>query len=199
MNGSGMMNGSKKWLVMVMAVAAAGLSLAALSQGTDVKGAKKEQLDKKQPIQITSDVLEYMNNQRLVVFSGNAIAVQGDVIIRSDKLLLYYKKSADEGKPKEAKDVEQTGDLERIEAKGRVNVTKGNRVATGDEAVYDQYTQKIIMTGNATMREGKNVVRGHKITLMINEDRGIVEAQERKRVTAIIYPKEKNESKEPGK
>jgi lipopolysaccharide export system protein LptA len=89
--------------------------------------------------------------------------------------------------------------LERIEARGRVSVTKGNRVATGDEAVYDQDTEKIIMTGNATMRDGKNIVRGHKITLLINEDRGIVEAQERKRVTAIIYPKEKNDGREPGK
>ena len=157
---------------------------------------KKESLDRKQPIQITSDILEYFNDRRLVVFSGNAVAVQGDVVIRSDKLLLYYKKAADEEKPKEAQDLQQTGDLERIEAKGRVNVTKGTRVATGDEAVYEQDAEKIIMTGNAVMREGKNVVRGHKITLLMREDRGIVEPQERKRVTAVIYPSEKKEGKE---
>ena len=186
---------------MIAAVVVAGIFFAMppLIQGADMKGAKKEPLDRKQPIQITSDVLEYLNDKRLVVFSGNAVAIQGEVIIRSDKLLLYFKKAAGDEKPQQAKGVEKTGDLERIEAKGRVHVSKGNQGATGDEAVYDQGTEKIIMTGNATMREGKNVVRGHKITLLMNEDRGIVEAQERKRVTAIIHPKEKNESTEPEK
>jgi lipopolysaccharide export system protein LptA len=182
---------------LILWVAVLGIfGLVSTTHGQEAKEAKKIKGDMKQPIQITSDMLEAFNDKRLVVFSGNAVAIQGDVIIRSDKLLIYYKKAASEGRPKEAKDVEPAGDLERIEAKGRVNVTKGNRVATGDEAVFEQDAQKIVMTGNAVMQEGKSVIRGHKITLFMAEDRGIVEAQERKRVTATIYPSEKKETKE---
>jgi lipopolysaccharide export system protein LptA len=108
--------------------------------------------------------------------------------------MIYYKKAPDDGKPKEIKGVEGTGDLDRIEAVGHVSVTQGNRVATGDMAVYDQDAERIIMTGGAVMREGKNVVRGNKITLLIKDHRGVVEAEDKKRGTATIYPSEKKET-----
>ncbi|MDD5169436.1 MAG: lipopolysaccharide transport periplasmic protein LptA [Syntrophales bacterium] len=161
----------------------------------DVKEGKQT-ADKKLPIKVTSDMLEAFNDKRLVIFSGNAVAIQGDKIIRADRLLLYYKKAGSRDKAKESQDVEQAGDLERIEAKGHVNVTQGSRIATGEEAVYEQDSQTIIMTGNAVMREGKNVIRGTKITLLMNENRGIVEGQEKKRVTATIYPSENKEGKD---
>lgn len=185
---------NRHW-VSIFSLAIIILGLPLLSEGQVAKDGKKEKIDRKQPIQITSDILEAFNDKRMVVFSGSAVAIQGDKVIRADKLIIYYKKASDEGKPKEAKDVEQAGDLDRIEAKGRVSVTQVNRVATGDEAVYEQDNEKIVMTGNAVMREGKNVVRGNKITLLMNEDRGIVEPLEQKRVTATIYPSEKKETK----
>ena len=171
-------------------------SAATVVWAADTKG-EKPAANKKEPIKVTSDLLEAFNEKRLVVFSGNAVAIQGDKVIRADRLLLYYKKkSGGESKAKETKDIDQAGDLERMEAKGHVNVTQGNRVATGDNAVYEQDAQKIIMTGNAIMREGKNVIRGTKITLLMDENRGIVEGQEKRRVTATIYPSENKEGKD---
>lgn len=149
----------------------------------------------KQPINITSDSLEAFNEKRMVVFSGNAVAIRGDMILRADKLMIYYKKSSEGGSPKEAKGVEKSGDLDRMEAKGRVTVTQGKRVATGDEAVFDQDTQRVVMTGNTVLREEKNIVRGNKITLLLDENRGLVEAEKGKRVTAVIYPSDQKETK----
>jgi len=148
-----------------------------------------------EPIRIDSDRLDAYNDQRLVVFSGNAVAVQGDKVIKSDKLLLHYKKGANEEQKVASKEVGKTGDLERIEAKGHVILTQGERVVTGDEAVYFQDSQKIVMTGNAVMREKKNVIRGERIVVFVNEDRGMVESPQRKRVTATIYPSEKDAGK----
>jgi len=45
------------------------------------------------------------------------------------------------------------------------------------------------------MREGRNVIRGDRITVFLNEDRGIVESIEKSRVKAIIYPEEKKDKK----
>jgi lipopolysaccharide export system protein LptA len=70
-----------------------------------------------------------------------------------------------------------------------------SRVVTGDHAIFYQDTQQVIMTGNAVMRDGKNVIRGDRIVVFLDENRGVVESDENKRVTATIYPNEKKEEK----
>jgi lipopolysaccharide export system protein LptA len=149
----------------------------------------------KQPVHITSDTLEAFNDERLIIFSGNAVAVQGDKVIRSDKLLVYYKKGADEGKKSATAGIGQGGDLDRIEAKGPVRVTQLKKIVTGDEAVYYQDDQKIVVSGNAVMREGPNIVKGERITVLLDQNRGIVDAPIKKRVSATIYPAEDGKKK----
>ncbi len=157
---------------------------------------KKTSLQSKEPIQVVSDRLEAFDEQKLVVFSGNAVAVQGDKVIKADSLSLFYKKDKNAGKGKNQSDIAGGGDLERIEAKGHVSVTQGPKVATGELGIYYQDEQKIILTGNPVMREGNNSITGDKITVLLNENRGIVERSGDKQVTAIIYP---NENQDAGK
>ncbi|MFA5180093.1 MAG: LptA/OstA family protein [Syntrophales bacterium] len=165
------------------------------SKPSGSKKAAPKQSASKEPVHITSDTLEAFNDERLIVFSGNAVAVQGDKVIRSDKLLVYYKKGADEGKETATAGIGQGGDLDRIEAKGPVRITQLKKIVTGDEAVYYQDDQKIIVFGNAIMREGPNIVKGDRITVLLDENRGIVEAPEKKRVSATIYPAEDGKKK----
>ena len=152
---------------------------------------KKSGVDKRQPIQIVSDRLDAYHEKKLVVFSGNAVATQGDRTIKSDQLLFYYRKEPGQQEKKASKNTGDMGELEKIEAKGNVSVTEGEKIVTGDDAVFFQDTQKIVMTGHAVMREGRNVIRGDKIVVFLDEDRGIVESNENKRVKAIIYPEDK--------
>jgi lipopolysaccharide export system protein LptA len=152
-------------------------------------------INSKEPIEIVSDRMDAFNEKKLVIFSGNVVATQGDKEIKSDRLLLYYKKEAGKKDKVGAKEVEGTGDLEKIEAKGNVIVTQKERIATGDEAAYFQDSGQIIITGNATLRDGKNLIKGDKVTVFVNEDRGVVESDPKKRVKAVIYPQEKNENK----
>ena len=120
---------------------------------------------------------------------------QGDKVLKSDQLIFYYKKEAGKAGKVGAKEIEMTGELEKIEAKGNVSVTQGERIATGDEAIYVQETGQIIMKGNAVLREGKNVIKGDRVIVYVNENRGTVESDPQKRVKAVIYPQEKNEIK----
>jgi lipopolysaccharide export system protein LptA len=156
---------------------------------------KKLNMDKNQPILIQSDRLDAYQEKRMVIFSGNAVATQGDKTIKADRLLIYYKDKPGNAKKKDVKDMGNAGDLEKLEAQGHVNITQTNRVVTGENAVFYQDSQKIVMTGNAVMREGKNMVKGDKIVVFLSEDRGVVEGSESKRVTATIYPNEKKEEK----
>jgi lipopolysaccharide export system protein LptA len=157
--------------------------------------AKLDKLNSKEPIEIVSDRMDAYNEKKLVIFSGNAVATQGDKVIKSDRLLVYYKKETGKKDKIGVKALEGTGDLEKIEAKGNVIVTQKTRVATGDEAVYFQDSGQIIMTGNPILRDGKNMIKGDKVIVFVNEDRGVVESNEKSRVKAFIYPQEKSENK----
>jgi lipopolysaccharide export system protein LptA len=160
---------------------------------TDTK--KKIKLDKDQPIQIVSDRLDAYNEKKLVVFSGNAVATQGDKTIKADRLFLYYKKDPQVPVKTGTQDLGSAGDLEKIEAKGNVKITQGERIVTGNDAVFYQDTQKIIMLGNAVMREGRNVINGDRIVVFLDEDRGVVESAEKGRVKATIYPEDNKNKK----
>jgi lipopolysaccharide export system protein LptA len=181
-----------RWVLTVLILMCAESGLYAKDH---VNTQKKSKAEINQPIQIDSDRLDAYNEKKLVVFSGNAVATQSDRVIKSDQLLLYYRSDPEKtGKKNPGKNSEM-GELEKIEAKGHVTVTQGERVVTGDNAVYFQDTQKIVMTGNAVMREGRNVVKGDRIIVFLDEDRGVVESNEKKRVQAIIYPEEKKDEK----
>ena len=146
---------------------------------SDAKGAdakEKIKWNKDQPIQIVSDRLDAYNEKKLVVFSGNAVATQGDKVIKADRLFLYYKKDSRATEKAGTQDIGSAGDLEKIEAKGHVTITQGERVVTGDDAIFYQDAQKIIMVGNAVMRDGRNIINGDRIVVFLDEDRGVIES-----------------------
>jgi lipopolysaccharide export system protein LptA len=160
----------------------------------DANVSQKGAVEKDLPIEIVSNRLDAYNEKQLVIFSGDAVATQGDKTIKADKLLVYYKKSQGQPEKTSSKTLEKSGDLDKIEAKGRVTILQGDRIVSGDDAVFYNDAQKITMTGNAVMREGNNIVRGDTIVVYLNENRGVVEGTKDKRVKATIYPK-----KEEGK
>ena len=164
-------------------------------EAKEVDTKKRLKIDRDQPIQIVSNRMDAYNEDRMVVCSGNAVATQGDKIIKSDRLLFYYKKDSRVPEKAGSQNIGNTGDLEKIEAKGHVTITQGQRVVTGQDAVFYQDSQQIIVTGGAVLSEGKNVIRGDRIVVYLNEDRGVVEGLEKNRVNATIYPEDRKDKK----
>ncbi len=146
--------------------------------------------DKNQPIQIDSDRLEAYTAKKLAVFSGNVVAVQGTRTLRAESLTVYYK----EGKKDSTGSLapEGFGAIDKMEAKGHVSITDGEKIAEGNYAVFEQATQKITLRGDAVLKEGKNVIKGDTVIVYLEEDRGVVERGENRRVTATIFPGEKD-------
>lgn len=155
---------------------------------------QKNMLRKNEPIEIVSDRMEAFNEKKMVVFSGNAEATQGDIKLKTDRLSIYYK-DADPRKEKAGKqNIGTSGEMDRIEAKGNVKITQKQMSATGNEAIYYQETAQIIMTGNPVLQDGNNTIKGCRIIIFINENRGKVEqcgTGSSGRVTAIIHPQGK--------
>jgi lipopolysaccharide export system protein LptA len=156
---------------------------------------KTSKFNSKEPIEILSDRMEAFNQKQMVVFSGNAVVKQADWVLKTDRLTLYYKKEAGKQDKSGAKEIGGAVNLEKIEATGNVIVTQKMKVATSDAAVYFQESAQIIMTGNPVIREKKNIIKGCKVTIYLNEDRGLVEKCEGKKVSMEIHPEEKDENK----
>jgi lipopolysaccharide export system protein LptA len=125
---------------------------------TDTKEAKlADPVDKSQPIDITSDKVEAYWKQNLVIFKGNVIARQKDMVIYADSLEVV---TQEDGKG-----------IERVIAGGNVKIQQGLRVANCQKAVFYNLEQKLVLTGDPKVTEGDNVVLGDEIIFHIDKNR----------------------------
>ncbi len=140
------------------------------------KSATAFEFNKKDPIYITADWMEADQTKNSITYKGRVVTVQNAMTMRSDTLTAYY-------------DAE-TKQMKQIIAEGKVNATQGDRVATGEKAVFDDKTKTITLTGNPVMRQGNNQVSGVKLIYFTEQDRSIVEGDKNTRVIATIFPDE---------
>jgi len=130
---------------------------------------------KKEPIQITSEKLDFDYKNRRTVFRGSVEVVQGEVHLQSDSLTVDYQQVGDKQ------------ELKAVNADGHVTITQGPKKATGTHAVFDQASRTVVLTGNAILEEGSNQVNGDKIVVYPDESRMEVLGDNR-RVKVILFP-----------
>ncbi|MEW6374580.1 MAG: lipopolysaccharide transport periplasmic protein LptA [Thermodesulfobacteriota bacterium] len=126
------------------------------------------------PIDITSDTVEADQKQNRVTFKGNVIAKQEETTLYANTLVIIYDPS--------------TKKLKEIIAIGNVKVVQLERRATSQKATFDQDKNKVVLDGDAVVREGANVIRGEKVTFYIDEERSVVEGGKGGRVSTSITP-----------
>ncbi len=152
--------------------------------GISDAGRERPEVGDSVPIHIESDRMDAMDQSGTVVFTGHVKATRNDLTIYSDKLDVFYeKKTGGKGERKKTKKV-----IRQIVATGHVRINQGERLGTGEKAVYDKAAEKITITGAAQVWEGPNRVGGDTITFFINEDRSVVEGSSEKKVQALVYP-----------
>ncbi len=139
-------------------------------------------------IQIVADKLITNNAEKFAEFVGDVRASQGNLVITSERLRIYYKDNADRNE-------EQTGSQElikRIVASGNVVISSEKYKAETDRVEYDLDTRVLVLIGeNSTVTSGKNILTGSKITVNRKNGQIKVESSPQKRVKAVFYPKEK--------
>src|SRR5881275_2969486 len=140
------------------------------------KGASGFEINKKDPIYITADWMEVDQNKNTITYKGRVVTMQADMTMRSEALIAYYDP--------------ETKQMRQIVAEGKVNATQGNRVATGEKAVFDDKSKTVTLTGNPVMRQGNSQVTGIKVVYYMDQDRAIAEGDGKVRVQATIFPEE---------
>jgi lipopolysaccharide export system protein LptA len=156
---------------VIMAVGAA-----APAKDEPKKGASAFEFNKKDPIYITADWMESDQSKNSIVYKGRVVTVQNDMTMRSEMLTAFYDPD--------------TKQMKQIVAEGKVNATQGNRVATGEKAVFDDKSKTVTLTGNPVMRQGNSQVSGTKVIYFTEQDRSTVEGDKNNRVTAVMFPDE---------
>ncbi len=129
------------------------------------------------PIYIQSDAMEAYQEENLIIFKGNVTVKRGEMVIYADLMRINYKQG-------------QIGRrIERIEAEGNVRVVQGEREVIGEKAIFYKDTESIVLLGNPQVKDGRTVIKGGKITAYLEEDKTIIEGDEKEKVEAVIYPK----------
>lgn len=140
-------------------------------------------LNSKLPIEISSDSLEVLQRENKAIFSGNVIAVQGTVRLKSDKMIVHYKqKSQQSQQPKPAPAAKPSatpsadmGAITQIEVEGHVLVATPQESAQGDKGDYEVATRTIHLFGNnVVLTRDKNIMRGTALEYNMETGRSIL-------------------------
>jgi lipopolysaccharide export system protein LptA len=181
--------------LLALALAAGGASLARAQISPNNNG----------PIDITSDAGDFSNSTCESTWRGSAEALQGQSRLRADviKAFLKPKSKGDKAASANSGTAESQiscGPTDRLEADGNVFYVTPDQIARGDHAVYTADDDMIVMTGDVIVLQGKNVVRGDRLTIHVKSRQAIMDSDARGRgtpgrVRGVFYP---NQAAGPG-
>ena len=140
------------------------------------------------PIEITADTLEVRQAENLAIFRGDVDAIQGDMLLKADMLVVHYRDN------KETPD--QPG-ISQIDAEGNVFVSSPDETAQGARGIYDVDNEKIWLTGQVVLTQGDNIIQGEQLELDLATGQSKVlsaapESGKSERVRGLFVPKKEN-------
>ena len=149
----------------------ASICLATLGIAAPVLAAPK--LDGQQPIEIASDNLEVLQAENKAIFSGNVIAKQGTITMRSRSMTVFYEGAASEADNADASGAMGKG-IHRIEAQGEVVFITPEETAQGDSAIYNVKTDTIDLVGNVVLTRAQNILKGTTLNYNLATGRSVL-------------------------
>ena len=122
-----------------------GASAAAQERAPEVAG----------PIDIAADALEVQQDDGLATFTGNVVVIQGELILRADRVWVNYADDGDADAP----------EILAINAEGNVFLSTPAETAQGDVGVYDVENALITLVGAVVLTRGETAMRGNRLQL----------------------------------
>jgi len=151
--------------------------------------------DNKSPIEITSDELEVQQLQNTATFTGNVVAIQNDVRLKSDRMVVYY--SSSEEKKQASGEDKQT--IKKIDVEGNVMLSTPEETASGTRGDYDVEKDEIHLYENVVLTRGKNTLKGNQLTYNFVTGKSVVtggavagagQSAGKERVRALFVPED---------
>jgi lipopolysaccharide export system protein LptA len=184
------------WLVAIAAMAHVGFAQAqppATQPSGPANALQGFAQNRDQPVKIDAAQLEVRDKDKVATFSGNVRVVQGDTMMRSKTLAVFYDGEG-AGKTLTAAKPGPGGQqkIRRLEAKGGVKVCQNDQVATGDTGIFDMQANTVMLVGNVVLTKEPNILRGERLT--VNLETGVSKIEGGK-VQALLFPKSIEDAK----
>lgn len=132
-----------------------------------------------EPTMITSKTMIAKNKEGKAIFEGDVVLRQGDLTVRSDTMIIFFKQHPARGQSEQAADSMSDQRIELIEASGRVIIEKGEGKATCRHALYYKDQEKVVLTGSPVAWQKGTRVSGPRMTMYLRENRSVVEGGSR--------------------
>ncbi|NBJ09295.1 organic solvent tolerance protein OstA [Microvirga sp. SYSU G3D207] len=146
----------------------------------------------KEPIKIDANKLDVFDKEGRAVFTGDVVAVQGESTMKCTVMTVFYEQRDQSGGPATPAPAAAAGAddsaIKKIDCKGPVTIVSRTQVATGENATFDRGSNKILLTGNATLSDGPNVTKGERVLYDINTGVANIETAPGGRVRALFVP-----------
>ena len=153
---------------------------------------------RREPIHIRSHDLEFLYNEKRIIYRGDVVATQGDVTVKSDLLTVTYEEPTTEDGTSlpQSESVTSRQRLKEIVAEGNVEITTQDRRATGKKVVFNEANRTVVLSGNAVLRKGTNQVTGEQVTVFLDEKRSVVEGGGgERRAEMVLIPQQQEDGK----
>ncbi len=155
------------------------------------------------PIDITADQLDVLQNENKAIFTGHVVAIQGDVRLTSEKMVVHYKEQAKKDKKSDGAAAQNS--IEKIEVEKDVFLTTPQETASGASGLYDVENKKITLNTNVVLTKDKNTLKGERLVYDFNTGKSTVTSgaeqpntpwKGKTRVRALFVPENSDTKKE---
>ena len=123
-------------------------------------------------MKIVSDRLEIIRAENISIFSGNVYAMEDNLEIWSEELIMTSSKDENE--------------VKEINAHGNVKIVREELSINGDKARYDPIQNKLFVFGEVEVLQNQSTILCDKIIVDLENSSSIMGSDSNKRVEALI-------------
>lgn len=133
------------------------------------------------PLNIDAGKLDFYDKEQKLVYTGSVIVVNGPSTLKATRLTIFLEKTGGNSASDDR--------VKHIDADGPVTLVTEGKVGSGDHATYNKADNKVHLTGNVTLTEGDNVVKGERLDYDVATGVASVQGGQGGRVRSIFTPK----------
>jgi lipopolysaccharide export system protein LptA len=111
--------------------------------------------DSSQPLHVAADNLVVLQENSRAVFTGNVVASQGEMVLKSDKMTVFYRNAQERKAGQNA--------IARVDVAGNVLLTTPKEKASGNQGYYDVDGSTVKLMGDVVLSQGETVIRGQDL------------------------------------
>jgi lipopolysaccharide export system protein LptA len=104
---------------------------------------------------IDADTLVLEQQRNVATWAGHVRVTRGATVLTAPEIIAHY---------------DESGEVVRVQAKGGVEATEGDRWARGQRADFDVKRGVLVVTGAPEARQGNHQLKGSKVTFLPGTD-----------------------------